>query len=110
MGIAEFLPVFPKQLKADFGSALACVVQKLPYPKCRKVQASHYLKVSPRCLDTSQQNSVRLLGKQSTENLEGFMMQIKGRKKKEDTFILCIKSSHQWSFLRFQNPFSSHWS
>lgn len=36
MGIAEFLPVFPKQLKADFGSALACVGTEVALSKVQE--------------------------------------------------------------------------
>lgn len=94
MGIAEFPLVFPKQPKTDLGSSLPCLGTEAAYPKCSNVQASQYLKVNLRCLDTSQQNSVFLLGNQSTENWEGLMMQIKGGKNKEDTLILYIKCSH----------------
>lgn len=36
MGIAEFLPVFPKQLKADFGSALACLGTEVALSKVQE--------------------------------------------------------------------------
>lgn len=88
IGIAEFPPVFPKQPKTDLGSSLACLSTEVALPKVQQSADKSLPQLE------SQQNSVFLLGNQSTENLEGFMMQIKGRKKKEDTLILYIKSSH----------------
>lgn len=85
MRVAEFHPMFPKQPRTAFGSSLGT---EATLPNVPGRAGSQYLKVIPRCLDTSQHNLVFLLGNQSTENLKVFTMLIKGRgKKKEKRYI-----------------------
>lgn len=59
----------------------ACLSTELALSNVQGSAGSEYLMQIPRCLDTSQQNLVFILGKKSTENWIMLMMLIKGRQK-----------------------------